>query len=154
MCVYLPRHLARAEGDGAAEPAPAAVPHPRLDDGRAVLVVDDEPTVRMLLADILPDLGLTAIEAADGEAALKVLRSGARVDLLVTDVGLPGGLNGRQLADLARQGRPGLPVLLITGYAENAVLGAGSLGPGMGVLTKPFGVDAMSARIRGLVGRG
>ncbi len=154
VCVYLPRHHARAEGEGAARPpAPAAAPDPRPGDGRAVLVVEDEPTVRMLLVDILHDLGLAAIEAADGEAGLGALRSGARVDLLVTDVGLPGGLNGRQLADAARLARPGLPVLLITGYAETAVLSAGGLGPGMEVLTKPFGVDAMSDRIRRMVGR-
>ncbi len=153
VCLYLPRHDAPA--DEAPEPAaPPAGPAGASRDGRTVLVVDDEPTVRMLLADILQELGCIAIEAADGEAGLRVLRSDGRLDLLVTDVGLPGSLNGRQLADAARLLRPDLPVLLITGYAENAVLSAGSLGPGMAVLTKPFGVDAVSARIREMVGRG
>ena len=67
--------------------------------GQTVLVVDDEPTVRMLVAEVLEDLGYTAIEAAEGSAGLKVLQSDVRIDLLVTDVGLPGGMNGRQMAD-------------------------------------------------------
>jgi len=96
-----------------------------------VLVVDDEPTVRMLVTEVLEDLGYTAIEAADGPAGLKVLRSDVRIDLLVTGVGLPGGMNGRQVADAGRAVRPELRVLFITGYAENAVLNHGQLDPGM-----------------------
>ena len=88
-----------------------------------MLIVDDEPTVRMLVTDILEDLGCTVIEASDSAAGLKVLQSDVRIDLLVTDVGLPGGMNGRQMADAGQVNRPDLKVLFITGYAENAVLG-------------------------------
>jgi CheY-like chemotaxis protein len=116
-----------------------------------VLIVDDEPTVRMLVTDVLEELGYTAIEAADGAAGLKVLRSDTRIDLLVTDVGLPGGVNGRQVADAARAVRPGLKVLFITGYAENAVLSHGHLDPGMHVLTKPFAMGALASRIKELI---
>jgi CheY-like chemotaxis protein len=149
VCLYLPRFLgAAADADASAE---AAETVPRAEQGETVLVVDDEPTVRMLVADVLEDLGYTAIEAADGAAGLKVLQSPARIDLLVTDVGLPGGMNGRQVADAARALRPALKVLFITGYAENAVLGHGHLDPGMHVLTKPFAMDALASRIKDLI---
>jgi CheY-like chemotaxis protein len=101
----------------------------------------------MLVAEILSDLGYNALEAEDGASGLKVLNSGARIDLLVTDVGLPGGLNGRQVADAGRSVRPDLKVLFITGYAENAVLSHGHLDPGMHVMTKPFAMDALATRI-------
>ena len=119
--------------------------------GETVLVVDDEPSVRMLVTDVLGELGYTAVEAADAAGGLRVLQSGARIDLLVTDVGLPGGLNGRQMADAARATRPDLKVLFITGYAENAVLGNGYLAPGMQVLTKPFAVEALTARVLDMI---
>ena len=148
VCLYLPRHHGEAEAaDGPGEPAAA----PRAGAGETVLVVDDEPTVRMLVTEILEELGYTAIEAADGAAGLRVLRSNTRIDLLVTDVGLPGGMNGRQVADAARVTRPGLKVLFITGYAENAVLSHGHLEPGMHVLTKPFAMEAMASRIKELI---
>ncbi len=148
VCLYLPRHLGEAE---TAELAPELADAPRAEDGQTVLVVDDEPTVRMLVAEVLEDLGYTAITAADGVAGLKVLRSDARVDLLVTDVGLPGGMNGRQVADAARVARHDLKVLFITGYAENAVLSHGHLDPGMHVLTKPFTMEALASRIKELI---
>jgi PAS domain S-box-containing protein len=147
ICIYMPRHLGQADGvDTPAEPS--TVPR---GEGETVLVVDDEPTVRMLVSEVLADLGYTAIEAEDGAAGLKVLNSTARIDLLVTDVGLPGGLNGRQVADAARVSRPNLKVLFITGYAENAVLSHGHLDPGMHVMTKPFAMAALAARIRELI---
>ena len=127
---------------------------PRSEQGETVLVVDDEPTVRMLITDILEELGFTAIEAGDSAAGLKVLQSDVRIDLLVTDVGLPGGMNGRQMADAARASRPDLKVLFITGYAENAAVGNGQLAPGMAVLTKPFPMEAMAARIRSMIEAG
>ncbi|KZB98965.1 Blue-light-activated protein [Methylobacterium radiotolerans] len=151
MCLYLPRHYGEAENLGA---APDLADAPRAEAGETVLIVDDEPTVRLLVTEVLEDLGYTAIEAADGAAGLKVLRSDARIDLLVTDVGLPGGMNGRQVADAARVSRPDLKVLFITGYAENAVLGHGHLEPGMQVLTKPFVMEALASRIKDLIGRG
>ncbi len=148
VCLYLPRHLGEAE---AAELSPELIDASRAEEGQTVLVVDDEPTIRMLIADVLDDLGYKAIEAEDGAAGLKVLQSDVRIDLLVTDVGLPGGMNGRQVADAARVARPGLKVLFITGYAENAVLSHGHLDPGMHVLTKPFAMDALASRMKSLI---
>jgi PAS domain S-box-containing protein len=148
VTIYLPRH----RGDEEREEIPSnSKILPVAKDGETVLVVDDEPTVRMLVSDVLSDLGYTAVEAADGAGGLKVLESDARIDLLVSDVGLPGGLNGRQMADAARLHRPDLKVLFITGYAENALLKSGQLEPGMAVLTKPFAVDTLAARIRELI---
>jgi DNA-binding response OmpR family regulator len=116
-----------------------------------VLIVDDEPSVRMLVTDVLEELGYTAIEAADGAAGLSVLQSDVRIDLLVSDVGLPGGMNGRQMADAARVTRPDLKVLFITGFAQNAAVGNGQLEPGMHVMTKPFAMEAMATRIKALI---
>ena len=135
VCLYLPRHYGEVTGD---EPDAELAVAPRAEQGETVLVVDDEPTVRMLVTEVLEDLGYIAIEAADGPAGLQPLQSDARIDLLVTDVGLPGGMNGRQMADTARAIRPDLKVLFTTGYAESAVLGHGHLDPGMRVLVKPF----------------
>ncbi len=146
--LYLPRHRGDAEQ---AEEMPDAADAPRAQQGETVLVVDDEPTVRMLVMEVLEDLGYTAIEACDGPAGLTVLQSDVRIDLLVTDVGLPGGMNGRQVADAARVVRPGLKVLFITGYAENAVISHGHLDPGMHVLTKPFAMEALAGRIKYLL---
>jgi DNA-binding response OmpR family regulator len=117
--------------------------------GETVLVVDDEPAIRMLIVDVLEEAGYRTIEAEDGSGGLKVLRSGVPVHLLVADMGLPGGMNGRQLADAGRALRPALKVLFITGHAENAVTG---LDADMGVLTKPFAVEALGARIREMIG--
>ncbi|WP_267428133.1 PAS domain-containing sensor histidine kinase [Methylobacterium sp. GC_Met_2] len=149
VCLHLPRH-----GGAVPEEDPRAAPGapPRAAPGETVLVVDDEPTVRMLVTEVLEDLGYTAIEAADGVAGLKVLRSDVRIDLLVTDVGLPGGMNGRQMAEAGRETRPGLKVLFITGYADATVLGHGQLSPGMQVITKPFVVEVLGARIREMIG--
>jgi signal transduction histidine kinase len=149
VCIYLPRHagIAPAEEAGADELEAA----PRAEQGETVLVVDDEPTVRMLVTEVLEELGYRALEAMDGAEGLKILQSRQRIDLLVTDVGLPGGMNGRQMADAARAFRPGLKVLFITGYAENAVISHGHLEPGMHVLTKPFAMDALAARIKDLI---
>ena len=148
VCLYLPRHLGAAE-EGEAPPDLADAP--RAGAGETVLIVDDEPTVRMLVTEVLEELGYAAIEAGDGASGLKVLQSDVRIDLLVTDVGLPGGMNGRQMADAARSTRPGLKVLFITGYAENAVVGNGHLEAGMHVMTKPFAMEALASRIKELI---
>jgi len=148
MCLYLPRHQGRDEDAQIAHEWEVA---PRATEGQTVLVVDDEPTVRMLVSEVLQELGYTAIEVADGSTGLQVLRSDQRIDLLITDVGLPGGINGRQVADGAREVRPDLKVLFITGYAENAVVGNGHLEPGMQVLAKPFPMEALATRIRDLM---
>ena len=105
----------------------------------------------MLVTDVLEELGYTAIEAADGAAGLSVLQSDVRIDHLVSDVGLPGGMNGRQMADAARVTRPDLKVLFITGFAQNAAVGNGQLEPGMHVMTKPFAMEAMATRIKALI---
>jgi PAS domain S-box-containing protein len=149
VCLYLPRHL----GGGAEEEETDAEPGAAVTTGadETVLVIDDEPVVRMLIVDVLEELGYSALEASDGPEGLKVLQSKARVDLLITDVGLPRGLNGRQVADAARVLRPGLKVLFITGYAENAVLNHGHLDHGMQVVTKPFAVDELGRRIRAIL---
>ena len=147
VCLFLPRHGAAATEDAAAPGDTALL----ASQGETVLVVDDEPTVRMLVSDVLGELGYATIEAEDGAAGLELLRSDKRIDLLVTDVGLPGGMNGRQLADAGRALRPGLRVLFITGYAENAALGGGQLEAGMQVLTKPFAMDELTRRIQDML---
>ena len=148
MCLYLPRYDGQEDGPHVAEAAEEAKPA-RL--GECVLVVDDEPTVRMLVTEVLEDRGYIALEGSDAAEGLQVVQSSARIDLLVTDVGLPGGMNGRQFAEAARQIRPGLKTLFITGYAENAVLSHGHLEAGMHVLTKPFAMEVLATRIEELI---
>jgi CheY-like chemotaxis protein len=148
VCLYLPRHHTAATED---ETTGEAADLPRAEPGETVLVVDDEPAIRMLVSEVLEDLGYAAIEAEDGLSGLKVLQSKGRVDLLITDVGLPRGMNGRQLADAGRVDRPDLKVLFITGYAENALFGNGHLEPGMHVLTKPFAIEALATRIKNII---
>jgi PAS domain S-box-containing protein len=147
VCVYLPRHHAEA----AVESAPAPDPVAGAVDGEVVLVIDDEPVVRSLIVDLLEGSGYRVLEAADGPGGLRVLEAAGRLDLLITDVGLPGGLNGRQVADAARASRPGLKVLFITGYAENAVVGNGHVERWMSVVTKPFEMDVLARRIRDIL---
>ena len=118
-----------------------------------MLIVEDEETIRELLAEQLRQLGYRVAVAGDGPAALKALRSDVRVDLLVTDVGLPGGMNGRQVADAARVDRPDLKILFMTGYAQNAAIGNGLLEPGMEVVTKPFDLDVLMSKVRQLIER-
>ena len=100
----------------------------------------------MLMTDVLQELGYAALEAADAATGLAILQSDKRIDLLITDVGLPG-MNARQLADATRVRRPALKVLFITGYAENAIIGNGQLAPGMQLLTKPFTMETLGRRI-------
>jgi PAS domain S-box-containing protein len=148
--IYLPSFKGEAEGERAA-PLPAEAV--RSEAGETVLVVEDEPVVRALILEVLQDLGYRTIEAADGLAGLKALESRERIDLLVTDVGLPG-LNGRQLADHARVKRPDLKVLFITGYAESVTTTSAFLLPGMEMIAKPFPVDVLAERIRSMIGKG
>lgn len=144
MCIHLPRYHGEA---GASTAAPAQSAAALTGSCGTILIVDDEPTVRLLLTDVLVDLGYTLIEAADSLTGLKLLQSDVGIDLLITDVGLPGGMNGRQMADAGREVRPGLKTLFITGYAESAALGNSSLGAGMQVLTKPFSIDILATRV-------
>ncbi len=147
MCLYLPRHLGVLD-EAAAPEMPHASDH---GQGETVLIIDDEPTLRMLMAEVLEEAGYTVMEAGDGPAGLKILQSDTRVDLLITDVGLPGGMNGRQVADAARETRPGLRVLFVTGYAENAAIGNGHLETGMQVITKPFVMTALGNKVREMI---
>jgi len=149
MCIYLPRHYGDAADDG---DLASSATLPTAGEGRhTVMVVDDEPTIRMLVVEILEEMGHTVLEAGDGAAAVRLLNTGAHIDLLITDVGLPGQMNGRQVADAALQLLPGLKVLFITGYAENAVIGNAPLAPHMALVTKPFAMDVIAARIRAML---
>ncbi len=143
MCLYFPRFT------GSLEPEENEVEAPAVDagHGETILIIDDEKAIRMLVVEVLLEAGYNVLEAEDGPSGLQLLQTGVRVDLLITDVGLPGGLNGRQVADAARADRPGLKVLFITGYAENAAVGNGHLAPGMQVITKPFGVAALGNKV-------
>ncbi|KIG11268.1 multi-sensor hybrid histidine kinase [Burkholderia sp. MR1] len=145
VSIYLPRQEAHDEA------APAtAIAHEaeHADQGQTVLVVDDDDVVRMVTEEMLGALGYVTRSVADGASALAEIRKMKRIDLLVTDVGLPGGLNGRQVADAARQIRPGLRVLFITGFADAAVIGGNDLATGMSILTKPFSGDTLAERVR------
>jgi PAS domain S-box-containing protein len=149
ICVYLPRHMGAVVEDVSISSRAEAQAHP----GETVLVVDDEPLVRMLIVEVLEAAGYGCLEADDGASGLRVLQSDARIDLLITDVGLPGGMNGRQLADAGRALRPQLKVLFITGYAENAVVGNGHLDPRMAILTKPFAMEALASKVEDIMRR-
>ena len=105
----------------------------------------------MVIAEVLTDNGYRVLEAADGPSGLRTLQAAGRIDLLITDVGLPGGLNGRQVADAARSKHPELKVLFITGFAENAAIGNGHLDSGMSVITKPFVNAALANKVRQLL---
>ena len=144
MCLYLPRFV----GELAAEVLDEHPPPSHQRQHETVLVIDDEETVRMLVSDVLGEAGYHVLQAAEGSAGLKILESELPVDLLITDVGLPGGLNGRQVADAARLRRPDLKVLFVTGYAENAAVGNGLLAHGMSVMTKPFAMSTLTTRVR------
>ncbi len=149
--LYLPRY----GGEIADEEVRAGIAKPaRAEAGQTVLVVDDEPSVRMLVSEVLEDLGYSTIEASDGVSGLKILRSDVRIDLVITDIRLPGGITGREMVDAAREVRPNLKVLFITGYAENAAIRNGHLDPGIQVLTKPFAMDMLAARVRAITERG
>ena len=143
--IYLPRHFGdAAASEAVAEPASASIP------AATILLVEDEVTIRALTAQALTELGCLVMEAGDGADALRILATGAGIDALVTDVGLPGGINGRQLADAARERRPNLPVLFITGYAGSA-LDHGQLAPGMSIIGKPFTLDALTRRMAAML---
>ena len=139
--LYVPRYRGEVEvgGDQAAETP--------LGSGETVMVVEDDPSVRLIVLEVLEELGYRAIEAIDARHAIPILQSTKRIDLLVSDVGLPG-MNGRQLAEVARETRPGLRVLFITGYAQNAAVRGGFLDHGMDMMTKPFAIDALATKIQ------
>jgi signal transduction histidine kinase len=145
--LYLPRHDGEVGED---DPVAIIGAMPASDAGEIVLVVEDEAVVRGLIVEELQELGYATLEAIDGPKGLEMLQSRRRIDLLVTDIGLPG-LNGRQVADAARALRPALKVLFMTGYAENAALASGFLEPGMELITKPFAMEALAARVQAML---
>jgi len=143
--LYLPRY-----DGGTAQQVSAVGIAGHASAGETVLVVEDEPVVRGVILEMLAEQGYRTLEAIDGPSGLRILRTKQRIDLLVTDVGLPG-INGRQLADQARETRPGLKILFITGYAESIAMSDGFLEEGMEMITKPFELDNLSRRIRAMV---
>jgi CheY-like chemotaxis protein len=146
--LYLPRHRTEAPSeDDQADTAEVE----GAELGEVVLVVEDDLIVRGLILEVLSELGYGTMEAADGQSGLHILQSDRRIDLLITDIGLPG-LNGRQMTDAARVKRPDLKVLFMTGYAENAALANGFLEPGMEMVTKPFAMEVLATRIRNMIG--
>ena len=149
VSIYLPRHLGAAKS---VEEVSMAIGPSSSKPGAIVLLVEDETAVRMIVAEVLSDLGCTVLEADSGESGLHVVSSRTRIDLLLTDVGLPGGMNGRQLADAAREQRPGLKVLFLTGFAESAAIGNGRIESDMEIMTKPFTLDALAAKVVGMIG--
>jgi PAS domain S-box-containing protein len=144
--LYLPRH----HGEIALRPHASTRQAEYAASGETVLVIEDEPVVRGVVLEMLVGNGYRALEAIDGPAGLKILSSDQRIDLLITDVGLPG-MNGRQVADHAREIRPELKILFITGYAESVAISDGFLQPGMELITKPFDLDHLAWRIQGMI---
>jgi CheY-like chemotaxis protein len=142
--VYLPRYFGAVDS---VEKLDTQAELPMAGASFVILIVEDESAIRTLLVEVLSDLGYTMIDTVDGQSGLHVLESGTHVDLLLTDVGLPGGMNGRQLADAARRQRPDLKVLFMTGYADGVAIGNGQMERGMQVMTKPFKVDALATKI-------
>ncbi|EFQ63073.1 sensor histidine kinase/response regulator [Pseudomonas fluorescens WH6] len=146
VSLFLPRYIGEM---AKVEPTNAAL-LPFANAGETVLIVEDDPAVRVLVCAVLKELGYAYVEAGDANAAVPIIESEQRIDLLISDVGLPG-MNGRQLAEIGRQIRPELRVLFITGYAEHAAVRGGFLEPGMQLITKPFTFDLLTAKVREMI---
>jgi PAS domain S-box-containing protein len=146
--ICLPQYHGGLEQDAA---APRAAGDACSTSNEVVLVVEDEVIVRLLVVEVLNDLGYLPLEAGDGATALRALESAQRIDLLITDIGLPD-INGQQLADAARVKRPDLKILFMTGYAENAA-SSGFLGKGMEIISKPFTMEKLAVKIREIIER-
>ncbi|WLH81880.1 MULTISPECIES: ATP-binding protein [unclassified Pseudomonas] len=146
VSLFLPRFVGEIIANQTADPTllPLAVA------GETVLIVEDDPAVRVLVSAVLKELGYGFVEAGDATTAVPIIESDQRIDLLISDVGLPG-MNGRQLAEIGRQLRPELKVLFITGYAEHAAVRGGFLDPGMQLITKPFTFDLLTAKVREMI---
>ncbi len=146
VMLFLPSHA----GSPASRPPSTVYRETPKGTGETVLLVEDDASVRMLISEILRELGYASLEAADGRAAIPMLASDARLDLMITDVGLPG-LNGRQLAEIAREHRPHLKILFVTAYAERATERQAFLAPGMEMVTKPFVPEMLALKIRDMI---
>jgi CheY-like chemotaxis protein len=142
--IYLPR-LFVSERPEERQPSSPALP---LGHGETILIVEDEPDVRSFTIDLMQELGYRTLDAPDGPSGLRMLDAHPEIELLFTDIGLPGGMNGRDLADAARQRRPDLKVLYASGYARSAIVHHGRLDPGVQLLTKPFTFAGLAARLR------
>ena len=146
--IYLRRDTGAAEDDA---PEMQRTEPARAKSGETILIVDDEPTVRMLITEVLEALGYAAIEAADAISGLRVLQSNVRIDLLISDVGLPGSLTGVQMAEVARITRPDLKVLFITGYSQQGAMDISRLETGIQTMTKPFTLEMLASRIEAIL---
>lgn len=146
VSLFLPRFVGEITPDVTVDPALL----PIANSGETVLIVEDDPAVRVLVSQVLSELGYAFVEAGDADGALPIIESSQRIDLMISDVGLPG-MNGRQLAEIGRQVRPDLKVLFITGYAEHAAVRGGFLDPGMQLITKPFTFDLLTAKVREMI---
>jgi CheY-like chemotaxis protein len=142
--LYLPRHVSSGSVDEKPRPV---VSVPRAD-GETILLVEDDTDVRSFTVEVLRELGYRVIEASDGPSGLRMLDAHSEITLLLTDVGLPGGINGRQLADEARRRKPGLKVLFASGYARNAIVHHGRLDPGVELIMKPYTYAALATKVR------
>lgn len=146
VCILLPRHLGAVTNQ-----LLDVVPSPEgPKKSKTILLVDDEVLTRMVTCEQLEDLGYTVIEAGDAASALSLAVPEQSIDLLLTDVGLPGGMNGRQLADDVRKLRSNLPVVFITGYAADQVLNQETIEGGMRIVTKPFQIEKLAVVINDL----
>ncbi|TVT91247.1 response regulator [Pseudomonas sp. RGB] len=146
VSLFLPRFVGEMQAPEYLNPALT----PYANAGETVLIVEDDPAVRVLVSAVLKELGYAFVEAGDADTALPIIESDQRIDLLISDVGLPG-MNGRQMAEIGRQIRPQLKVLFITGYAEHAAVRGGFLDPGMQLITKPFTFDLLTAKVREMI---
>jgi PAS domain S-box-containing protein len=146
--LYLPRFVGE---DAPAEPEhrPAA---PASGSGEMVLVVEDDASVRGVIVEVLRELGYSASQASDSQAAMPFIVGSSPIDLLITDVGLPG-MNGRQLAEIALEHRPSLKVLFVTGYAASAAVRGNFLADGMDMISKPFAMNDLAAKIREMIAK-
>lgn len=147
-CVFLPRSMEKVENQTSSD---EVVPLVASEKQYTVLLVEDEPMMRSLISELLKDLGYKVLEAGDSTIGLKILQSDLPIDLLISDVGLPGGLNGLQMADAGRVKRPALNVLFITGYAESPAIDHDHLPHGMQIMTKPFDMESLIFHIKSLI---
>lgn len=147
IMLYLPAAQEAQETDEAEVKTPVVE-----GQGQTVLVVEDDEAVRLLISEVLSDLSYRVIQVPDADPAVELLAGDRKIDFMVSDVGLPS-MNGRQLAEVARRFRPQLPILFVTGYAENAATKAGFLGTNMDMISKPFAVETLAAKISELMSR-
>lgn len=148
--IYLPRFYGEADRDQEDRPEPRSADQSH--ERRTILVVEDDDSVRKLSIEFLTELGYRTIEADTGAAALRILDSQEDIDLLFTDVVMPG-MNGRRLADEARQRKPNLKVLFTTGYTRNAVVHGGIIDPDVSLVSKPFTIEQLASKVSQVLAR-